>query len=239
MSSFQPALIPSEPSPNSSLINGTESHLVDREATVEADEHYDYDDASYAKVIDLLSDSEMSLNDDDDDDITIVNVKPTLPPSISIPPVSVDIDPAHLPSQYDEQYLDVAPPLADSANRVHRVRMTEAQETEIVALSDAGWSQQRIAERLGRPVRTISGFLRRRRLRLNNFLSTLPGSTPAQRVAQQRRQPQHRQQRQQTAPRARIQRAGMMDERVPQFMLKNDPDQDVKPNNRFKQEERL
>ncbi|CBQ67484.1 hypothetical protein sr11435 [Sporisorium reilianum SRZ2] len=239
-----------DPFHDDTLVDDVQSQYVDREGTIEPDDDgYSSDDASSPEVIELLSDTETSV---DDDEFTITDIKPTLLPSPSTstaylgtedlkpalyptPSTSTsylgaaDLKPALHPAQYTEQK-----PAVSSRKGKPQVRLTHAQETEIVALSDAGWSQQRIAERLGRPHQTVGGFLRRRRMKLDAYLSTLPGSAP-QRAPQRRRPPQHRQQRQlrqgTTAPQQMHGAA--------QFVFKHDPEGDVKMGGGWKKEEPL
>ncbi|TKY90122.1 hypothetical protein EX895_000120 [Sporisorium graminicola] len=242
MSSALSAQFSTQPTPDDSFDDGSVPKFTDREGTIETDDRHSSDDTFQSDVIDLLSDTETSIDDDDDDDeFTITEVKPTLLALTTLRPLGIDIKPnlkLLQTSQYDEQKRELAqPPRTNIRKGRTLVRMTEAQETEIVTLYDAGWSQSRIAARLGRPPQTIQSFLRRRRLRLSAFVSTLHGSASGQHAGQGRWPlHQHRQQRQGNAPPQHTTPLTMMD--APQSMLKDDPGyDDVKPNNRSQKEE--
>ncbi|GAC96663.1 dimethyladenosine transferase [Pseudozyma hubeiensis SY62] len=226
MTSVSSAAASFVPSKEGSLFStAVSSHPSDRDFL--DDESLDSYDTSDEDVIDLLSDDdtdETIIDDSDDDDtFAILDVKPG-----PVNHVKPDID------DFKPNLADIKPHTTDPVTPPTRAPrrqtprgplLTEAEKSQIVALRDANWTASRIAERLGRTTSTISGFLYRRRHKMNAFLSTLPGSRNAQPSPVKRRR---------VAEEGGATVAGIPDHavrrrRVPQFRFANEDECDIKP----------
>lgn len=173
-------------SPSASQL-GASSDSFDRESTVASSDEQFNDSASNTctETIDLLSDTESSLGDDEG-----VDRKPSPAPSFSRddsvevvdfiqrgPPRSAFSDDQKPALEDMKPYFDDTKP-QPTRNHPTGPRLTEAQKVQIVSLREAGWTHPQIAEHIGRNVSTVNSFLARRRYKIHAMLADIPGSRP-------------------------------------------------------------
>ena len=153
----------------------TEYPFSDRETTVAPSEScYSSDATSDTEVIDLLDDDGSDFGDDGAD--RKASPAPTTASSSSSVQVLATVKAPTPPPQPDENKPIVR--RGRQPGSTIQGFLTDAQQAQIVSLREAGWNNIRIAEHLNRSPNTISSFLRRRRLRINQLVATLPGSIP-------------------------------------------------------------
>ncbi|KAJ9477091.1 Dimethyladenosine transferase [Pseudozyma hubeiensis] len=238
MTSVSSAAASYVPSEEGSLFStAVSSHPSDRDFL--DDESLASHNTSDEDVIDLLSedDTDETIIDDSDDDDTfaILDVKPG--PANRVKSDIDDFKPDIPDIKPHTTTADPVPPPQPRAPRRQTPRgplLTEAEQSQIVALRDANWTASRIAERLGRTTSTISGFLYRRRHKMNALLSTLPGSRGAQPSPVKRRRAAEEGG---TATAAGIPDHAVRRRRVPQFRFANEDECDTKSGG-VKKEER-
>lgn len=217
------------PSQDGDLSARSTTPLSERDRSITPLGAYTSDEGYYPEVIEL--------SDDDDDFIEYLEDRkpsptPTRASSVEFLDVIYKEDTPFGPMVENEPAVERKP----RAPRGPTTRLTVEQEAKIVALREVGWTMPQIAEHINRSRNTINSFIRRRNARINELISTVPGSQPPARRAV-RRQPVQNQQRyearQDVKPEVVLEgvvggnrRAREGGER---YRLKNEDEYDVKP----------
>lgn len=141
------------------------------------------DHTSDTEPVDMLSDNESEYGDVKPQR-KIPSTPTTSSPSSSRSPAGAQSHtPPSTPKGTEPEAEAVTPPRGRGRPR-GSIPLTDAHQAQIVALREAGWTCKRIADHINRSPNTIKAFIRRRKIKMDHLISTLPGSaSPAQQPA--------------------------------------------------------